>query len=84
MPYPMTAQDMADARRKLGALYGLDRSLLSSELAWLLRLGGAVPANMVQDWERGKSRISGPVSLAIDLLIEGGWRNHPIPHPKDR
>lgn len=80
----MTPQDMIDARHELGELYGLGRPLHSSELGRLLRLAGADPGNMVHEWERGKSRISGPVSLVIDLLIAGGWRDHPIPPAEGR
>lgn len=79
MPHPMTPADLKAARKKLGQLYGLDRAVLSDEMGRLLRLSGKDPGQAVHDYERGKTTISGPISLCIDLLLEGGWRNHPIP-----
>lgn len=75
----MTGQDMRDARAKLGELYGLGRPLTMAELGRLLRLGGRDPGAGVRDYERGTTRISGPMSLALELLLAGGWRKVAIP-----
>lgn len=64
--------DIAEARRRLGRMWGLGRPLSYGELAQALRLKGADNA---RDYERGKATISGPLSLALELLLSGA------PHP---
>jgi len=68
----MTGDEMRQARQKLGELRGLDRPLTMAEMGRLLRLGGRDPGAGIRDYERGTTRISGPLSLAIDLLLAGG------------
>jgi hypothetical protein len=36
-----------------------------------LRLGGRDPGESIRDYERGKTKISGPVSLAVEMLLAG-------------
>lgn len=67
----MTGDEMQAARVKLGELWGLDRQVLSAELGRVLGLGGRDPGESIRDYERGKTRISGPVALAIDLMLAG-------------
>lgn len=70
----MTGDDLRKARNKLGRLYGLDRPLTLSEMGRLLRLGGANPDDSIRDYERGKTRISGPMSVAVEMMLRGDGR----------
>lgn len=67
----MTGEDLRDARGKLGALWGLGRPLTMSELGHALRLAGADPGASVRDYERGKTKVSGPMSVAVEMMLAG-------------
>lgn len=67
----MTGKDIRKARTTLGQMRGLDRPLRAAELARLLRLSGRDPGRSVLDWENGKTDVSGPVSVAIDMMLAG-------------
>ena len=57
----MTPADLRAARKRLG--------LSTNGLAEALRLGKG-GGRTVRRWESGQSEISGPVSLAIEMLLE--------------
>jgi DNA-binding transcriptional regulator YiaG len=57
----MTPSDFKEARLKLG--------FSQSEMGEALRLSGDT-ARSVRKWERGEREISGPVSLAVEYLLE--------------
>lgn len=63
--------DIRAARAKLGKLWGLDRPLTYTEMGRVLRLGGVRPDQSVRDYERGKTNVSGPLSLALELMLAG-------------
>lgn len=63
--------DVRAARGKLGKMWGLKRPLTYTEMGRVLRLGGVRPDQSVRDYERGKTAVSGPLSLAIDLMLAG-------------
>lgn len=67
----MTAAELTAARRALGELWGLGRPLHASELGRALRLGGRDPGESIRDYERGKTAISGPISVAVELMLQG-------------
>lgn len=67
----MTGDQLRDARGVLGQMWGLGRPLHMSELGRALRLSGADPGQSIRDYERGATRISGPVSVAIDMMLSG-------------
>lgn len=73
----MTGDDIREARATLGKLWkltdtqGEQRPLHTAELARLLRLGGRDPGRSVIDWEKGKTKITGPVSVAIEMMLAG-------------
>lgn len=67
----MTPDELRDARAALGALWGLGRPLHASELGRVLRLGGKEPGESIRDYERGKTRISGPMSVAVEMMLRG-------------
>jgi len=69
----MTGEQMRDARGTLGELWGLGRPLKMAELGRVLGLQGRDPGAGIRDYERGTTRISGPVSLAMAALLDG-WR----------
>lgn len=67
----MTPDELRDARGTLGELWGLGRPLHASEMGRALRLGGRDPGESIRDYERGKTRISGPMSVAIEMMLAG-------------
>jgi hypothetical protein len=67
----MTPADLTNARAALGALWGLGRPLYVTELGRILRFPATDPAQSIRDYEDGVSRIPGPVSVAIDMLLAG-------------
>lgn len=67
----MTPTAFRDARYVLGHQWGLDRPLSLSEFGRVLRFSGHRPGDTVRDYERGKSPVSGPMSLAIELMLAG-------------
>ena len=69
----MTGPELRAARGRLGDLWSLGRPLRMAELGRVLGLQGRDVGATVRDWERGKSPISGPASLAVRAMLEG-WR----------
>lgn len=67
----MNASDFRDARGRLGYLWGFGRPLTQSEFGRVLRLGGVRPDHSIRDYERGKTRVSGPLSLLVELMLAG-------------
>lgn len=67
----MTPDALRAARATLGHMWGLDRPLHASEMGRALRLGGRDPGESIRDYERGKMRISGPMSVAVELMLTG-------------
>lgn len=67
----MTPDELRDARRTLGEIWGKGRPLHASELGKALRLKGRDPGESIRDYERGTTRISGPVSVVIDMFLRG-------------
>lgn len=67
----MTPDELRDARAALGKRWGLDRPLNMTEMGRALRLGGRDPGESIRDYERGKTRISGPMSVAVDMMLAG-------------
>lgn len=67
----MTPGELRDARQALGELWGFGRPLHASELGRALRLGGRDPGESIRDYERGKTKISGPMSVAVEMMLAG-------------
>lgn len=73
----MTGDDIRQARTELGRMWKLTnkegecRPLHAAELAKLLRLGGRDPGRSVIDWEKGKTHVTGPVSVVIEMMLAG-------------
>ena len=67
----MTPAELRDARATLGHMWGLGRVLRMSEMGRALRLTGRDVGQSVMDWERGHTRISGPVSVAVEAMLAG-------------
>jgi hypothetical protein len=67
----MTGSDLHTARAILGALWGKGRPLYASEMGRALRLGGRDPGASIRDYERGKTKISGPMSVALLMMLAG-------------
>lgn len=75
----MTPDDLFAARYSLGIAWGIGRALTLNEMGRILGLAGD-PGEAVRDLERGKGRISGPLTLAFRLMLAGArpddWRDH--------
>jgi len=66
------------ALEALGHAWGLDRPLHNSELARALRLQGRDPGQSVQAWLTGSTPVSGPVSVAIQMMLAGALPPDPM------
>lgn len=80
----MTGDELYAARRTLGEMWGLGRPLHASELGRVLRLGGKEPGESIRDYERGKTKISGPMSVAVELMLKGALPPDGLQVLKDR
>lgn len=67
----MSPQEMTEARRALGKMWGLDRWLTYGEMAHLLRLRPENGSETVMKWEEGSTPITGPVSVAVEMMLAG-------------
>lgn len=67
----MTGDELYAARRTLGEMWGLGRPLHASELGRVLRLGGTDRGESIRDYERGKTKIGGPLSVAVEMMLKG-------------
>lgn len=67
----MTPDQLRNARAALGEMWGLGRPLHMSELGRALRLAGKDPGQSVRDYERGTTKISGPVSVCVEMWLRG-------------
>ncbi|GEP00600.1 hypothetical protein [Methylobacterium haplocladii] len=74
----MTPEEMTAARHALSKLWGLGRLLTYGEMAHILRLRPENGSDTVTKWESGRSPISGPVSVAVEMMLAGA-----IPPTKD-
>ncbi len=75
----MTGPELRDARATLGEMWGKGRPLHMSELGRALRLGGRDPGASIRDYERGTTGISGPLSVAVSMMLRGAIPPDGIP-----
>lgn len=64
----MTPDQMRNARRALGIAHR-GEGYTQAEFGRLLRLQSAKPGQAIREYEAGRTPISGPLSLAVDLLL---------------
>lgn len=67
----MTPDQLRTARDTLGQMWGLGRPLHMSEMGRALRLAGRDPGAAIRDYERGTTKISGPISVSVDMMLKG-------------
>ncbi len=75
----VTPDELHAARRTLGELWGKGRPLHASEMGRALRLGGRDPGESIRDYERGKTKISGPMSVAVEMMLRGALPPDGVP-----
>lgn len=75
----MTPEQLLAARRTLGEMWGKGRPLHASEMGRALRLSGKDPGQSIRDYERGNTRISGPVSVAVEMMLRGALPPDGVP-----
>ncbi len=66
----MPGDEVRDARRALGELWGFGRPLHMAELGRALRLGGRDVGATVKEWE-DRDTITGPASAALLMMLAG-------------
>lgn len=71
MSEPTETLDIADVRRELGALWGLDRHLTRMELARALKLSPEHGGDHIGKLEAGKTGLSGPIEVALRMMLAG-------------
>lgn len=69
----MTPDQLRAARATLAKLWDLPAPLTYMEMGRVLRLAGSRPDQSIRDYERGTTKISGPLTLAIEAMLSG-WR----------
>ena len=75
----MTGPELQEARGRLGMIWNLGRPVSMTELGRALRLTGRDPGASIRDYERGTTQISGPLSVAIDMMLNGALPPDGIP-----
>lgn len=68
---PMTAAGLSAARRILGERWGLGGAMSAADFGRLLGFSGRDPGLTVLDYEKGKRPVTGPVALAVQLMLDG-------------
>lgn len=67
---------VAQAREKLGRMWGLERSLTRAELARALDLspkfGGSHISKLEIEEPKRRATLSGPVKVAMQMMLDGG------------
>lgn len=67
----MTPDTIREARAVLGARWGLGRPLYTAELGQALRMAPGNINKLVLDWEAGRATPSGPVQVALSMMLAG-------------
>lgn len=69
----MNGDELREARGTLARLwYGEGAAPLSmADMGRILGLGGRDPGESIHDYERGKTKISGPITLAVRMMLAG-------------
>lgn len=81
----MNGVELRNARRTLGEMWGLGRPLTMLEMAQVLRLTGSDSAATIRDYESGKKPVSGPISAAVGLMLDGARPSQfPLAHQAER
>lgn len=75
----MTGEEMRGARATLGQMWGKGRPLHMTEMGRACRMSGADPGQSIRDYERGTTRISGPLSALVTLYLAGALPPDGIP-----
>lgn len=63
--------DIAQARHKLGTMWGLGRPLTRAELGRALMLSEKYGGEHVSKLETGKANLSGPIYACICMMLAG-------------
>jgi predicted DNA-binding transcriptional regulator AlpA len=64
-------QDISEARRALGTMWGANRPLSAIELARALGLSVKNGDDHVRNMENGRARVTGPIKLLLRLYLDG-------------
>lgn len=75
----MTGADMREARVKLAAMWGKSRPLSCVQMGRACRLGGKDPGESIRNYEAGVTKIGGPVSALVAMMLNGALPPDGIP-----
>lgn len=81
----MMGNDLREARKILGEMWGLGRPLHLSEMGRALQLQGRDPGAAIREMER-RVQVSGPVAIAVTYMMGRDpitWRLGEIIDPRD-
>lgn len=67
----MSDFNVTEAREKLGKVWGLGRPVTKRELGRALGLSEKYGDEHVAKMENGKSAVSGPIEVAIRMMLKG-------------
>lgn len=67
----MSPDEIRKAREILGERWGLGRPLYTSEVGQALRMAPGNINKLVLDWESGAAKPSGPVTVALAMMLAG-------------
>lgn len=70
--------DLADARERIGAIWGLDRAITSAELARALRLSPKFGSRHIANMQQGKTVMTGPIRGLIEAMLDGYKVRHMV------
>lgn len=60
-------------------MWNVGRPVSMAEMGRALRLGGRDPGESIRDYERGTTKISGPMSVAVEMMLAGSLPPDGIP-----
>lgn len=75
----MTPAEIRHARATLAQMWGEARPISCARLGKACRLGGKDPGESIRDYEAGRTKIGGPVSGLIVLMLRGALPPDGIP-----
>lgn len=76
----MTGAEMREARARLGEMWGKKRPLTRAQLARACRIGGKKdPGESIRNYEAGVTKIGGPVSALVAMMLRGALPPDGIP-----
>jgi hypothetical protein len=68
--------DIAEARHRIGELWGLNRPITKEEMARTLRLSPKHGGSHISKLEKGTATLTGPIAGFLEALLDGYTPRH--------